>query len=103
MAERFKVYVDPILEPIMPRYLELRHQEQAQLTAAIAAQDSGTVSTLGHRLKGSGASYGFKDLTEMGAELEQAGKDGDFARASQLAARVQEYLDNMELVYEGEL
>lgn len=103
MSERFKVYVDPILEAIMPRYLELRSQEQAQLTAAIAAQDAATVATLGHRLKGSGASYGFPALTEMGAELEQAGKEGDFAQASRLAARVQDYLDNMELVYEGEL
>lgn len=101
MAERFKVFVNPVLEAIMPRYIELRHQEQAQLTAAIAAQDAKTVALLGHRLKGSGASYGFPELTTLGAALEQAGNNADFAGATKLAAQVQDYLDGMEVVYEG--
>ncbi len=102
MGERFKVYVDPELAPIMPRYLELRKQEQAQLTAAIAARDAAAVSVLGHRLKGSGASYGFIGLTDMGADLEQAGNDQDFLAAHRLAKQVQNYLDNMDLIYEDE-
>lgn len=99
MGDRFKVYVDAELARIMPRYFELRQQEQAQLMAAIGAQDMENITLLGHRLKGSGTSYGFPDLTALGDELEQAGKAHDLARASRLAEEIQEYLSGVEVVY----
>ena len=36
----------------------------------------GALGGLGHRLKGNGASYGFPEITELGAQIERLGKAG---------------------------
>lgn len=89
-----------MLEPIMDRYMELRMEELAQMEEAIAAGDDETVRMLGHRLKGTGTSYGFERLTELGADLEDAGKVGDMHLAEKLAAEVRGYLENVDVVFE---
>lgn len=97
---KFQIVVDAMLEPIMDRYLELREEELGQTEEAIAAGDSEAVRMLGHRLKGSGTSYGFVRLTELGADLEAAAKEDDLVQAGKLAAEVRAYLDNVEVVFE---
>lgn len=97
---KFQVTVDAMLEPIMDRYLELRLEELAQTEDAIAAEDGETVRMLGHRLKGTGTSYGFERLTELGAAIEIAGREGRFADAAELAAEVRAYVENVEVVFE---
>ena len=97
---RFQMTVDAMLEPIMDRYMELRMEELAQMEEAITAGDDETVRMLGHRLKGTGSSYGFERLTELGADLEDAGKVGDMQLAEKLAAEVRSYLENVDVVFE---
>ena len=96
---RIKVVVDPELQPIMGRYMEIRHKEQDRLEAALADQDPESVRMLGHKLKGTGASFGFDHLTEWGAAIELAARDGDLDRAAGVAAEVRHFLDNVDIVY----
>lgn len=96
---KFQVTVNALLEPIMGRYLELRLEELVQTEEAIASGDDKAVRMLGHRLKGSGTSYGFARLTELGAKLESAGKEGDMNKAASLVSKVRAYLENVEVVY----
>ena len=44
------------------------------MAALLAASDFKSLAVLGHNLKGSGVSYGFSDLTRIGAALEQSAK-----------------------------
>ena len=53
---RFQVTVDPELEPIMARYLELRLHDAARLAAAARTDDFETIRRIGHTLKANGSS-----------------------------------------------
>ncbi len=46
----------------------------AKLKAALESADFTTVSNLGHKMKGSSASYGFKEASELSRQLEDAAK-----------------------------
>ena len=97
--ERFQVFVDPELEPIMGRYLEIRREELAEVLVAIHAEDAEMTRLLGHRLKGSGGSYGMDGLTVLGKNIEEAAKVDDFSTALVMAGLVREYLDSVEIIY----
>ncbi|MBG0790182.1 MAG: Hpt domain-containing protein [Desulfovibrionaceae bacterium] len=96
---RIKVVVDPELQPIMGRYMDIRREEQDKLEAALADGDAEAVRLLGHKLKGTGSSFGFDHLTEWGAAIELAGRDGDLDQAARAAAEVRYFLDNVDIVY----
>jgi len=98
--ERFQVTVDAMLESIMDRYMELRIEELEQTEAAIKSGDGDTVRMLGHRLKGTGTSYGFPRLTELGVELEAAGLEGRLDDAAVLAVEVRAYIEHVDVVFQ---
>lgn len=97
--ERFQVTVDPELKPIMDRYLELRLEDVAQLVDAAAGRDFETVARIGHTLKGNGSSYGFDALSELGRDIELAGRETDADRAASLAETVRSFIENVDIVY----
>ena len=45
------------------------------LSDAEAAEDYATVQRIGHNLNGTGGAFGFPQITELGALMEQAAKD----------------------------
>lgn len=96
---RIKVVVDPELKPIMGRYMEIRRQEQDLLETALKQGDLESVRQLGHKLKGTGTSFGFDQLTDWGEAIEFAGRDRDHDRAAKVAAEVRFFLDNVDIVY----
>lgn len=96
---KFQITVDADLEPIMGRYFEIQQRELAAMDQAIAASDGQTVSRLGHKLKGTGSSYGFARLTQLGAAIEMAGKDGNITEVQELVIQVRSYLENVEVVF----
>jgi len=97
--DKFQVVVDPELEPILPRYMEIRWEELALLEQAVESGDGDAARLLGHKLKGSGTSYGFPKLTELGAAIEVAGREDDCATAGKLAGELRSYIENVEVVY----
>ncbi len=63
---------------------QLRHEYMvefanvlAEFDALVAQHDDAGLGALGHRLKGNGASYGFPEITELGAQIEELGKAAD--------------------------
>ncbi|MUM76719.1 Hpt domain-containing protein [Pseudodesulfovibrio sp. F-1] len=95
----FTVTVDADLAAIMPRYFELQRADLAAVARAAAAGRAEPVRLFGHRLKGTGASYGFPRLTELGAGIEEAALADDLGRAAELAAEVGRFLDAVRVVY----
>ena len=60
---------------LVPRYLENRIKDLSRLSDALATHDFDTIGTIGHNMKGSGAGYGFQELTSIGKGLEVAAKE----------------------------
>lgn len=97
----FTVTVDADLAAIMPRYFELQRTDLAEVAKAAASGRAEVVRLFGHRLKGTGASYGFPRLSELGAAIEGAALAHDLERAADLAAEVGRFLDAVRVVYTG--
>jgi len=102
MSEQNKIVVtaDRDLEDIIPGYLANRQKDIADMSAALDGGDFETIRVLGHRMKGSGGGYGFDQITEIGASLEQAAKGGDGDTIRARVAELVDYLARVEVTYE---
>ncbi|NDV28401.1 Hpt domain-containing protein [Desulfovibrio sp. JC010] len=99
MSERFVIQVDEDLEAIMPRYLEIRQKELAELEEAVAAKNFEIIRLLGHRLKGTGSSYGLDELTRLGTLIEDKAVDEDMSEVPEHTAGVRHFLEHLDIEY----
>jgi HPt (histidine-containing phosphotransfer) domain-containing protein len=65
---------------------------------AVNAQDTQSVQTIGHRMKGSAGSFGFDQAGEIGKTLELDAKNNDIHAIKQALALLADYLDKVEIV-----
>jgi histidine phosphotransfer protein HptB len=66
-----------ISKAMIERYLERRRADLEACRAALERAELGAIEGVGHRLKGTGASFGFEELGRIGAELEAAAARND--------------------------
>jgi CheY-like chemotaxis protein/HPt (histidine-containing phosphotransfer) domain-containing protein len=67
--------LEPSIARLAPRYLKNVQKDLNTLGAAQAAEDYATLQRIGHNLNGTGGSFGFPRITELGAIIESAAKD----------------------------
>lgn len=96
----FVVHPETDVVDLVPTYLEHRLADVEAISAALEAGDLAAVQFVGHSIKGSGGGYGFDGLTDIGQELERAGRDRDADGASLALRHLRDYLANLEVVYE---
>ena len=65
----------------------------AQIDALLAGGDAAGLGALGHRLKGNGGSYGFAEISQVGAQIEQLGKRGEVGPIGPLVERLRQIHD----------
>jgi signal transduction histidine kinase/CheY-like chemotaxis protein len=99
LAEKTRVVVEEGFEDVVPAYLEKRRAEIPVYRAAVEAGDFETIRSMAHKTKGTGAGYGFPDLTTLGAALEQAAKEQRSDDARRLISEICRYLEGIELEY----
>ncbi len=73
------------MEKLLPGFIKTRVEDMVKLHNALAASDFETISALGHKMKGSSASYGFKDASAYCLQLETAAKKNDLETCAELA------------------
>jgi signal transduction histidine kinase/HPt (histidine-containing phosphotransfer) domain-containing protein len=86
------------LEDIVPKYLARRRKEVPEMIALLAASDFGSLAKLSHDLKGTGKSYGFPELTRLGAALEESAKQTDCGTLRAQLTEYGNYLEQVQLV-----
>ncbi len=91
-----RVMVDPLLQDLIPGFLEKRRQDVPKLAQALATGDYETVRKLGHNLKGTGAGYGFQLISEVGGRIEEAAKLQDYATIHKSMNELTQYLSSVE-------
>ncbi len=79
------------MKQLVPGYLKKRAQDLEILRNALRQEAFADIQDIGHRMAGSGASYGFASLTEIGRGLEAAARDGESPAIARL-------LDELEAV-----
>lgn len=81
----------------VPTYLENCRQNVLVMQAALDRNDFAAVTILGHNLRGSGGGFGFNQITDFGAGLEQTAENSDRAGAQKLLVALTHYLDRADL------
>jgi HPt (histidine-containing phosphotransfer) domain-containing protein len=99
--EKIIVHVDVDLEPIMPRFFELRYEDIDAINKNIEKADYETIMRLGHSMKGAGGGYGFDYISEIGAGIEKAAKENNAEDIRRWVYELSLYLEKVEVVYDG--
>jgi len=89
---------DEDLWELVPEFLANRRRDVDSLRAAVQCGDHATIQRLGHNMKGTGAPFGFQEITEIGTGLEVAGRDAANASAASLTDRLDDYLTRLQVV-----
>lgn len=98
-GERILVEIDPELMPVVPDYLEGRRRDCAEIQRLLASGGMNCIQTLGHRLKGSGGSFGFDEISEIGEALELAAQVSDAEGVRAAVVRLETYLARVSVAY----
>ena len=85
------------LLPIIPSFIEARHRDFATLNALFDEGKLEEIKRIGHNLKGSGASYGFMEITQLGRQLEAAARDQKVDEVRALCDAYGEYLRRLKV------
>jgi HPt (histidine-containing phosphotransfer) domain-containing protein len=99
MSDRILVQVDEDLEAIMDRYLEIRQKELVELEEAVEQKNFEIIRLLGHRLKGTGSSYGLDELTRLGTLIEDKAMGEDMSKVPDYTAEIRHFLTNLDIEY----
>ena len=98
MSAEYVAHVERSLEELVPVYLQRRANDVVAIREAIDAGDFETAKILGHSMKGSGGGYGFDDITEFGARIEQSAAEGDAGKTLEVVGLLEDYLGCVEIV-----
>lgn len=97
--DKIVVHIPDGLKTLIPDYLETKRQDLRRMRGFLESRDMAAIKETGHTMKGSGASYGFEELSALGAGLEAAASANDPRRVQTLLDQLADYLKNVEVVY----
>jgi hypothetical protein len=96
--EKTVVLVDARLRAVVPGYLESRRRDVRSILEALERSDYPIIREMGHKMTGTGSSYGFSRITQIGAALESAAMENNAAEIRSQATDLSRYLDAVEVV-----
>jgi HPt (histidine-containing phosphotransfer) domain-containing protein len=93
------IRADPYMAHHIPRFLENRRAELVPVREAARVGDLATVRAFGHKIKGSGGTFGFDAVSVLGDRLEQCAKDANRTEVLRVVDEIGWYLDHVQVVY----
>jgi signal transduction histidine kinase/ActR/RegA family two-component response regulator len=94
-----RVLIEQGMEDVVPIYLNKRRADVLVYRRALAERDFDSIRNLGHKMKGTGAGYGFQTLTDLGDALESAAKHADAGAIQRKTEELARFLDTVEVEY----
>jgi PAS domain S-box-containing protein len=95
---RIQVRADARLRAVIPEYLQNRRGDVGAIQEALGRFDYDTIRALGHKMSGSGSSYGFERITEIGQALENSARERNVDAIRAQVGELSTYLDQVEVV-----
>ena len=77
------------LDKLMPAYFRTRDDDLRRLHVALASADLAGLKGLGHKIKGSSATYGFNETSGLSHSLETAAEAGDLQACRDWVGRIE--------------
>jgi HPt (histidine-containing phosphotransfer) domain-containing protein len=81
---------------LLPRFVMHRRRDIGEIAAALACGDFETIARLGHNMRGNGDSYGFPEVSALGARLEMAANTRDAGAVSELSVLIEAQIAGIE-------
>jgi CheY-like chemotaxis protein/HPt (histidine-containing phosphotransfer) domain-containing protein len=85
--------IDDEIVELVPAYLESMKESAKTLSALLLEKNFSAIKRIGHQMKGSGAGYGFDEITRMGRHIETAAGKKDYIAVATLHSALATYLD----------
>jgi HPt (histidine-containing phosphotransfer) domain-containing protein len=98
-TDKFTVEIDNVLSPIVPEFLSNRRDDCALIHQLVSEGNFSEIRRMGHRMKGTGGSYGFDEISEIGEAVEEASLAADGETILNQIQRLSDYLDRVSVVY----
>jgi HPt (histidine-containing phosphotransfer) domain-containing protein len=98
-GKRTIVEIDADLRDLAPAFIDHKRADAARLRSAVEEANFAAIAAIAHKIKGEGGSYGFDELTRIGAALEAAALSGGTNDARREISRLAEYLDSVEIIF----
>ena len=92
------VEVDPIIARRVPTFLANRRNDVRVVLEALDHGSFDSIRRIGHNLKGSGASYGFQPISDLGKVIEDAALAQDADAIRRAITDMSRYLDQVQVV-----
>ena len=89
--------VDPFARQLKGRYLARRQTDLQNLAQALADRDFAAIQLSGHNMFGSGAAYGFGEITAIGERLEQAAEARETEAIRELIGDLENFLRELDI------
>jgi HPt (histidine-containing phosphotransfer) domain-containing protein len=87
--------ISEVVQQLLPTYIAARREEVGKMMQLLAASDFERLKILGHSLKGSGASFGFPELTNIGRQLEHYAAAQDATSFGRELERLKQFLEQL--------
>ena len=81
-----------------PAFLQNCRKNVIAMQQALESGDLQTVEFLGHGMRGAGGMFGFPEITEIGAALQEAAESADVAGARKWVSQLSSCLDRSTAV-----
>jgi signal transduction histidine kinase/CheY-like chemotaxis protein/HPt (histidine-containing phosphotransfer) domain-containing protein len=98
--EKVKIKIIKDFSDYVPTYFKNIQQMILEAKDGLRQSDFEPSASSGHKLKGTGASFGFQTITDLGERLETAASLTDKIESEQVLKELEEYLSKVEVVYE---
>ncbi len=99
MNEKIVVLVPGDLAELIPLFLETRQQDIGGLFLGLASNDFESIRVIGHSMLGTGSSFGFGQISSMGAIIEGAALIRDTQTIKEQLVEFQSFLSRVEIKY----
>ncbi|UOF00125.1 Hpt domain-containing protein [Bdellovibrio reynosensis] len=96
---RVKVEIDADLQDLIPQFVENRKKDIATLEELVEKNDLTAISQLAHKIKGAAAGYGFNELSDLAAQMEQSAKAGDSSPLKDLVKKMRIHFLSVDIHY----
>lgn len=97
--DKITVEIDDVLRPIVPDFIGSRRNDCILIQQLLGEGDYDQIRLLAHRMKGTGGSYGFDAISEIGEIIETASLAADPETILAQLQRLTEYLERVSVVY----
>jgi HPt (histidine-containing phosphotransfer) domain-containing protein len=92
------VRADSVTGRLLPAFLDRRVRDLKVIEEELARNGFRVIERIGHNLKGIGRSYGFDGITDIGAAIENAGRQHDATEIRRQSEALMEYLQRVRIM-----